>query len=81
MIFSTFCLAAAETMMGCETPKNRRNMEAILMECVVEENPAGSSSEMDMKGGYIYVRWMTNDDDGRKDVDRLFGIDKDDENF
>lgn len=56
MMLSTFCLAAAETIMGCEAPKNRRNMKAILVECVVEENPAGLSSETDMKGGiYIYI--------------------------
>lgn len=62
MMLSTFCLAAAETIMGCEAPKNRRNIEAILIECVVEENPAGLSSEPDVKG-YIYI--CTLDDEWR----------------
>lgn len=43
--------------MGCETPKNRRNMEAILIEWGCRRkssNAAGLSSETDAEGG-IYV--------------------------
>lgn len=59
MMVRTFCLAAAETIMGCETPKNRRNMEAILIEWGCRRkssNAAGLSSETDAEG---YICWMT----------------------